>query len=444
MPLRIDSAVTEETSGRTVAPCLQWALAALVAISAVDVQTLGLPLQVRPGFVVAGIGIAILGVVVVTRQRAAVARVVRTHRVLALALGGVLASRAASALLNGLASGAVAEVARAAAVVVAILLALALTDEGGGLRHRLGVASAAVLGANAALLAVGAAFPSAAARVFESVAEHQLVGSLPRFRGGCNTAGTCGFQLLLATLLVRGITPPTWRRVATLLGILMVASTFSFATLCLPLVAGAVLLRRRATRWGAQALVLGAALLALWSYPLELRIAGWTALARSPAADWSRDGLGPRFMPVHRIAIGDTVIAFRATGYFALTKRGVTCMAEHPLAGVGGRGFERECPVMTMGTVGAWTDRRPAHSEYAGQLAEYGLLGVVATLGVVWAMTTRYRYCVDDPWARGLFVTCLAAAFAGAIWYQLPIAAFVGAWLCRQRAIATREPAQTD
>jgi hypothetical protein len=391
-------------------------------------------LPARPGFVAASFGILGVLLALVALHRELFVGALRAHRALLIASGAVVLSRLVSSAFAEQLLPAVAEAARAAAVLVTLFVAAVIASvDRRVLAKSVALAAAVVIFFNLAVFIVGALVEPFRSQVFELWGGHQNVGALPRFRGLYGSPFVPGFQLLLMLALVQGLESAKWRWLATLVGSALVLATLSFAAVCLPIGWAWSATRRPAPRLLLTGMAALAAVTILWVQPLRVVAAGQILLERAPIAGWFREGLGPRHMPRHEVHAPGLDAELHFTGYFHLFIRGFTCFAEHPLAGVGGRGFVDRCPVMTMNTYGGWATQRSAHTEYGGLAAEHGALGILSFTALVLVLTRRYRWTNPSPLATGLVVAYVVSGFAGPVLFQIPFAVLLALSLTEPR-----------
>jgi hypothetical protein len=288
---------------------------------------------------------------------------------------------------------------------------------------------------NALVLTIGLVSGRLGTRVFER-APHVLVGQLPRFRGWMPQPMACGSTVLAAMGLAALARHTIVRRVAFVIGCVVVGATFSFAALTLPFVVwrAFVLGRRIPTALGfvfSGVLVIVPCLL-LWMKPTYVGLGERVLYDHPPPLSYFTGDRGTAAMPIHALTAGPLRLSFYLTGYGVLGVRAATCLREHPL-GVGGRNFVYECPVLAMNTIGQWKSDRSAHNAYGALLAEGGPLVVAATVVFLLVAVRKLRLRRDRPLARGLLFAFLLAGWGGASPFQFPMAALLGV-LCLWRS----------
>ena len=260
---------------------------------------------------------------------------------------------------------------------------------------------------------------------------HQHVGGLPRFRGWAGAPTGLGTWALVALGLSRRL-EPRWLRGAVMLTALgLAAASLSIATLAIPVLLALVALRGRRARWTAAGLSI-AVLLVLYVRPLAL-----TNGDRAPASwpvhpQYHRDGLGSRYMPVHAVGALGLKVHFHFTAYALLAGRGLRCLAEHPLAGVGPQRFDDRCRVMTMSTYGHWTSARMAHNQYIGWMAQTGSIGLFAVALAIHLFRRQLGWRPRDRWAMGVTAALLIAGFTWELVLSYPAAGFIALQLHRR------------
>jgi hypothetical protein len=266
---------------------------------------------------------------------------------------------------------------------------------------------------------------------------HQHTGWLPRFYGlGVNpfyAAVTALAALGLAALGSRtsqssaASIVPRW---APPLALALCAATLSFATLLLPLLAGARL-RSRGLQVAFASVVLSGALAILYLHPLQLEVGGHALRLGELHPRYGQAGLGPLHMPVQTYELGALELTAHPTAYALLAARALSCFGEAPLLGVGAGNFATRCKGWQMGTYGDWTDSLPAHNQYLGMLAEQGALGCLAWAVLAWLVARRLRLRRDEGWLIALY---LLAGLACPVLYVVPFAALLGGLVASSEA----------
>ena len=406
-------------------------IAATVAGSTLAWTPTGLLLPGRSGFLIGGLGTALLLLVAVVSNPRGWTSALGQHRRLVGAAGLVILSRLASVIGADAPLLALVQALRVAAVLGFLLAVVVAAERDAGVRRSLAFVAGLLLVLHAGLYIGGTFSEPLGVGVFETL-PHQHTGTLPRFTGICGGPGACGLLMLCCVGLVRGLDDRGFRGVLTGTGLVLGALTLSFPTLAMGAVFCWRFIEPRVLRIAATAGAAAACLLVLHVHPLELRSPGSVVSLGTLPTEWETDGLGPTYMPVEEISLGDYSLACVRTVYHHLAVRSLGCFVEHPVVGVGGRNHPVSCPVMTLNTVGEWGAGRLAHNEYTGLLAEHGLLGLLATLLLLMAIGRGYRLAEPDRWRAAALVGVLVSGLGGEVWYQFPVAALLAVTIRRE------------
>ncbi len=271
---------------------------------------------------------------------------------------------------------------------------------------------------------------------FERV-QHQYAAGFPRFRGLARSPAPAGVWALVGVGLVEASPRPRLRWLARALGLLEACASLSIALLALPALFAA-LLPRRWLRWPLAGIATVLASAVLYFQPLELRVGGRTlAVSRDLPEYWS-GGLGPEHMPRMTFTLPGVAVSGHSTAYGKLALRGLTCFAEHPLAGVGPGRFHEVCRVMAMNTFGEWSDQRDAHNQVGGLLGELGTVGVVL-LSFAWIVMKRaYRLDRLTVWQRAVWVGLLVCGLGSEDLLTLPVLALLASQLALRTSSSAR------
>lgn len=313
-------------------------------------------------------------------------------------------------------------------LVLSFALALAAQLRAGArpeLARSLGTAAVALVAVTGLVGLFGLLPTPLSTVVFEQASPHAS-HSWPRLRGLCSTPGGLGVLMISSAGLASFAKP---RRVALLtpwLALLLALMTLAFSGIAAGIAGLHYLLRARPRlAWSISLTLalLGAAI--LYVQPLSVTVAGhrYEITTLSPA--WHRDGLGQRYHPVSRVAVGPLEIEQLPRSYQRLHQRAVNCFLEHPLLGVGGRNFRQSCSVMLLNTRGRWYEHSRSHSEYFGLLAQQGLVGLLAFLFFVATLRKRARVFTIQPHHGAVLLASLYAGLAGELFFQLPFAAWL-------------------
>lgn len=283
-------------------------------------------------------------------------------------------------------------------------------------------------------LAYGASTLSDAVRltVFES-GSHQHVGQLDRFRGSLGAPGSLGFHLLAFIALLEALPEPRWRRPLQGLAGLFCLLSFSFASLVLPMVAIIWLLPKGTLRRVFAGAAAAVALLILLTAPLSLSLGQRHMELGTLHPNYGVDGNGPRLTPVREIRLGPVSLKVHASHYAQVVSGGLSCVQEHPWFGVGGLNFAAGCRVLTMDSYGSWARRR-AHNQMVGIVAEHGVLGLLAFLGLALLLWRHYGPMSATRLEHALFAGYILCTMQGEILLQPIFALWLGQTLGRQRA----------
>jgi hypothetical protein len=359
-----------------------------------------------------------------------------------VAAGGVVAAWFLAGVSSHDHHAAFVEVSRVLVVFMFLTTTAMVAGQDPDLPQRLAWVAVVLVGVQAVLLIAGLGSNRVGALVFERpLGPHLHTGLLPRFRSFMAHPMACGS----ATLLLAGFLPALPRRrlrvsaIAVTLSI--VAATLSFATLAIPFVLVSALSLKKRTRLVAATFVAALAVAVLWVNPLSIQIGGHILFDRAPLAGYARDGLGPRYMPIHVLAAFPVRIQFHFTAYALLASRSVSCLLEHPF-GVGARNFPDLCPVWAMNTVGEWASSRSPHDVYGALLAEGGLPATVATCVLIFTLIRRFRPRPGTRFAWAVVLGYLLAGFGGANFYQFTFAALLAT--AAERASAPARAAPVD
>ena len=319
-------------------------------------------------------------------------------------------------------SGALLEAARVGVTLSFLAFASMLdTQSRRTLRYLAWVASVLIV-FQALLLVAGAVSDRFGTIVFEPSVGHSLVPFSRRFRGLTNQPMNCGSATLLLIGLVGDLQSQALKRLVVALGMAVIMTTLSFASLVVPVAAASLMPVPRLARLTLIVVVATLALAVLWLNPLHIEVAGHTLFDRAPVSSYYEDGLGPQNMPVHIFVAPGLRFDFHVTFYALLAARGVSCALEHPL-GVGGRNFILACPVWVMSNYGGWWNQHSAHNAYGSLLAEGGLLTTIATLAFVAWFAKSHEFRLERRLSVAVLLAYLVAANGGASFYQFPFAA---------------------
>lgn len=374
----------------------------------------------RIGFVLAGAVVPVATIGLFSRRRAVAAFVIR-NRLLYIALCLQVLVRLASIPCAGDVISASLAVLRAAIVGLFFGAVLFENHYNIDFRKLMGGCGIAIISVHACFFVVGLIFDGARSSFFE-IGDHLSLGSIPRFKGIIGGPFACGFTMAASSGLAL-MSTSRFRRWVAIAGFLLTIASLSFAGILVsvPLIFAAV--SSRPIRIVLSAIVFAVALTILYVHPIAITYSGGE-FRRSLHSNYDQNNNGNRFMPIHTLSDEGIKIQFHFTGYYYLAKRSLSCFAEHPITGVGGRNYYVACSTTTMTSLGQWTPGRIAHNEYTGLVAEHGILGLAAAVFLVGVLLTRYRFASDDAWMKGILIAYLLFGFAGEVWYQFVFAAF--------------------
>lgn len=272
---------------------------------------------------------------------------------------------------------------------------------------------------------------------FAGSGTHQHTAAWPRYYG----LGVNPFYAAVTTLAALGLVVLGSRtsrnahvRWAPPLALALCATTLSFPTLLLPMLAGARL-RSRSLQVAFAGAVFAGALTVLYVHPLRLAVGERTLMLGELHPSYDQDGLGPSHMPVQSYRLGAIELTAHATAYADLALRALSCFGEAPALGVGAGNFGARCKVWTMDTYGHWRDELPAHNQYLGMLAEQGAFGCLAWAVLAWRIARRLDLRRRGGWLLALY---LLAGFGCPVLHVVPLAAWLGGLFATSRAAEER------
>ena len=397
-------------------------LAAAWLASTVAIPLPGAPVLAGAGFVAS---IAITGVALgvwLLSNRQGLVQAVRENR--AMAIAGMLV--AAAYLVSALAAGAPREGLVAflrVGAIGAFGIATVCANRTLALRTAFAGSGLVLLAIYSLLLVLGWVFPRAAPYVFLTL-PHQHLANMPRFAALTGTPGSTGAWALLGIGLVGSLRCRALSRAGRLAGALVALATFSTATLALPAVVAAAIMKRGRARVLTTCALAAAGIAPLYVHVLTIEVGATQLTVSSLHPSYEAFGLGPELMPVHEAHVLGAGVRFHFTAYAALAVRAASCFAEHPLTGVGPRRFEEACPVVTMNTYGEWSAHRGPHNQFTEVVVELGLVGILLVTAAGWLVWRRMRWEPPDGWCVGAAVGIVVCSFGADLLVSLPVAGF--------------------
>jgi hypothetical protein len=404
-------------------------LAVAWLVSTIAIPLPGVPVLAGAGFVAS---VAITGATVaawIVARRRALVSALRENRVVGFGLALLFAAYLLSAICTGAHAESLLGCARVAAMCIfAFAIVCANRDAIGVAGERalpapFARAAAALLMAYAAAFVVGWFVPALRPYVFLTL-PHQHLAELPRFAALTGSPGSTGAWGVLAIGLVGPLRRRWLRRGLRAAGALVALVTLSPATLVLPAVLAAALLRRRLVRVGVTTALIAAAIAPLYVHVLSIGPRGNEVTVSSLHPSYEESGLGFELMPIHDVSVLGVETHFHFTAYAALVVRAASCFAEHPLTGTGPKRFAEACPVVTMNTYGVWSPQRQAHNQFTELAVELGLLGLTLIAVGAWALSRGVTWEPIDRWSLGAAVGLVACSFSGALLLSLPAVGF--------------------
>ena len=436
----IAGGLSAETDARAVRPPAMVAggLAVAWLVSTVAIPLPGSPVFAGAGFVAS---VAITGLTLAAwllKRPTEFAEALREHRAAGAAAGLLCAAYLVSAVVVGAPLEALVACARVAAVGT-FALAIICANRGRALAAPFAWAATALLATYAALFAVGWASPVLKPFVF-LILPHQHLAQAPRFAALTWIPGSTGAWALLGVGLVGPVRRRGLRRAMRAAGLLAALATLSPATLALPAVlAAAVLKPGRARVWSTCALA-AVGIAPLYVHVLTLEAGGRELTVSRLHPSYETSGLGPEAMPVHEARFFGAAVGFHFTAYAALVARAGSCFAEHPLTGVGPKRFEEVCPVVTMNTYGVWSGHRQPHNQLTELGVELGLTGLALLAAAAWVLGRRMTWEPADRWCVGAAVGLVVCSFSGGLFLSLPAAGYFALHLRERRRLAEATP----
>lgn len=315
----------------------------------------------------------------------AVREPIRTHRVLIVLAVADVVWTAIAVAWSSLPARGLAEAARGAATLGAVVLFWALWRD----EHAVpGVClPVLVVGSGAGVLGIGAAAASVwgIQSPFIDPSPHSEVLGWARATGPAGTPATFAALMLgvggvaFAARRTRSIGDRSWAVCMAIVGASGVASVSIPGVGCTAVALWSLLAgRNRRLSWVLVGSIVVLASATIYAHMHALRVGG---LRWERAAEVGYEPLGPRLHPLRRVHLGPLVGVWHWTGYARIHRAHTQTLAEH-LGGIGTGAFLRVDTGPALRTNGHWSRQGHPHAWVLMRGSEGGVLGVAIALAL--------------------------------------------------------------